>query len=322
MRSRTICRRSRRSRARAYAGDAGLQFFGLSEPYVGSGRSGASGLCGGAALHRGTSLAGGDRCLRDRAARALSRTRTVADQEPDAIGRVLDDRRCRSALGLSRRARRRGRGAQYQQRPADALGVPVRPTRHRRGRAGSTSCLWHRLLHGDHGRTCRAGTIAAVEIDAALAEKARVALAPWPQVAVRNADGATIALDPADVVVASAGATHPLASWLDALKPGGRLLFPMTSNEGPGGMLLVTRQGSAAAAYAARFLSCAAFIDFSGARDPEVSPRLAAALTRDRGGAAVRSLRRAAHTEEESCWLHGEGWCLSRLDPAEPHGAP
>ncbi len=167
-----------------------------------------------------------------------------------------------------------------------------------------------------------AGTIAAVEIDAALAEKARVALAPWPQVAVRNADGATIALDPADVVVASAGATHPLASWLDALKPGGRLLFPMTSNEGPGGMLLVTRQGSAAAAYAARFLSYAAFIDFSGARDPEVSPRLAAALTRDRGGAAVRSLRRAAHTEEESCWLHGEGWCLSRLDPAEPHGAP
>lgn len=32
-----------------------------------------------------------------------------------------------------------------------------------------------------------------------------------------------------DHIVASAGATHPLRSWLDALLPGGRLLFPMTA---------------------------------------------------------------------------------------------
>jgi protein-L-isoaspartate(D-aspartate) O-methyltransferase len=74
-----------------------------------------------------------------------------------------------------------------------------------------------------------AGKITAVEIDATLAAKAHDALAQWPQVVVENSDGAAGSFDPADVILASAGATHPLQSWLDALKPEGRLLFPMTS---------------------------------------------------------------------------------------------
>ena len=69
------------------------------------------------------------------------------------------------------------------------------------------------------------GKITAVEIDANLAEKARIALEPWPQITVSNADGSKLSFEPADLIVASAGATHPLPSWLDALKPGGRLLF-------------------------------------------------------------------------------------------------
>ncbi len=54
-----------------------------------------------------------------------------------------------------------------------------------------------------------AGKITAVEVDAPLAEKARVALARWPQVVVKNADGAAGAFDPADAILASAGATSP-----------------------------------------------------------------------------------------------------------------
>jgi hypothetical protein len=54
-------------------------------------------------------------------------------------------------------------------------------------------------------------------------------------------------------VVASAGATHPLPSWLDALMLGGRLLFPMIATEGVGMMLLVTRE--AEDAFAAAFLA-------------------------------------------------------------------
>ena len=134
------------------------------------------------------------------------------------------------------------------------------------------------------------GRITAVEIDARLAQKAEAALADRPQVKVIHADGAGTSFEPVDVIVASAGATHPLPSWLDALRLGGRLLFPMTTRrDGPGAMLLVTRGPEHG--FAARFLCRAGFIDFRGARDPAISHRLAAALRRDQG-TAVKSLRR------------------------------
>jgi len=28
----------------------------------------------------------------------------------------------------------------------------------------------------------------------------------------------------------------------------------------------------------------------------------------------VKSLRRDNHEEDETCWLHGEGWCLSHRE--------
>jgi protein-L-isoaspartate(D-aspartate) O-methyltransferase len=173
----------------------------------------------------------------------------------------------------------------------------------------------------------RSGHIAAFEIDTTLAEKARAALAPWPQVMVVNADGTQNAFEPVDVVVASAGVTHPLLSWLAALKPGGRLLLPMTTDGkladgelstarialsaggGPGAMLMVVRQ--AANEFSARFLCRTGFVHFQGARDQAADRRLAAALVTDWGG-SVRSLRRDQHLKDETCWLHGDGWCLSR----------
>jgi protein-L-isoaspartate(D-aspartate) O-methyltransferase len=155
------------------------------------------------------------------------------------------------------------------------------------------------------------GEVTAIEIDVALAEQARVALAPWRRVSVLNADGSSALLDPADMIIVSAGATHPLPAWLDALSSRGRLLLPMTTEGQWGGMLLVTRQS--VDAYAARFLCPAGFIEFSGARDPEISRRLAAAFERDRG-IPVKSLRREPDKPDETCWLAGEGWWLSTAD--------
>jgi protein-L-isoaspartate(D-aspartate) O-methyltransferase len=153
------------------------------------------------------------------------------------------------------------------------------------------------------------GSVAAVEIDPMLAERARVMLSGWCQVRVINVDGAQTAFDPVDVIIVSAGATHPPASWLNALRPGGRLLLPMTAPQrGPGAMLLVTRRHSGG--FAAGFLCRAGFIDFQGARDSNIGVRLAAALIRDRG-APVRALRQDAHEEELTCWLHERDWCLS-----------
>jgi protein-L-isoaspartate(D-aspartate) O-methyltransferase len=157
-----------------------------------------------------------------------------------------------------------------------------------------------------------AGRVTAVEIDPTLAQRAQAALADWRQVTMIHADGAGTSFEPVDAIVASAGATHPLSSWLDALRPGGRVLFPMTtSRDGPGAMLLVKRRTDDR--FAARFVCRVGFIDFQGARDPAISRRLAAALRRDLG-AAVKSLRRDIHGKDETCWLHGDGWCLSRRD--------
>lgn len=153
-----------------------------------------------------------------------------------------------------------------------------------------------------------AGKVIAVEIDARLAEQARTALGPWPQASVLNADGSSISLDPADMIIVSAGATHPLGVWLDALNPRGRLLLPMTTDDQGGGMLMVTRQSTDA--YAARFLCPVGFIEFTGVRDPEISRRLAAAFEHD-SGMPVKSLRRPPDEPDETCWLAGEGWWLS-----------
>ena len=152
------------------------------------------------------------------------------------------------------------------------------------------------------------GRVTGIEIDPGLTEQARAVLTPWRQVSIVNADGSSTSLDPADIIIASAGATHPLPGWLDALNPGGRLLMPMTAVDQWGGMLLVTHH--APGAYAARFLRQAGFIEFSGARDPEIERRLAAAFRRDRG-ASVQSLRRAPHEPDETSWLAGDGWWLS-----------
>jgi protein-L-isoaspartate(D-aspartate) O-methyltransferase len=156
------------------------------------------------------------------------------------------------------------------------------------------------------------GKVIAVEIDEGLANRARVALAPWPQVAVFQGDGALGSFQPADVIVVSAGATHPLAAWLAAVKPQGKLLFPLTSTHGPGTMAHLTREGSEW--FRAELISSAFFIDFLGARDPAVSGELAQSLKRDQG-ASVRSLRCDRHEKDHTCWLHGSGWCFSRRMP-------
>lgn len=158
------------------------------------------------------------------------------------------------------------------------------------------------------------GQVTAIDVHNQIAAKAHQALSCYEQVTVVCADAAKTHLKPADVVVASAGATHPLHAWLAALKSGGRLLFPMTATNGPGGMLLVQRFSKEK--LSARFLCGAKFYEFSGARDPEISRRLTTAFMSD-GGSGVKSLRCDAHVEDETCWLHGQGWCLSRRDPGQ-----
>ncbi len=156
------------------------------------------------------------------------------------------------------------------------------------------------------------GRVVAVEIDQSLADRAHFALEPWPRVTVVHADGAWGPFDPADAIVVSAGATHPLPAWLAALKPEGKLLFPLTPTRGAGAMAYVVRKS--ALLFAATLCGSVFFVDFEGARDSAMSTELIRALKHDHGF-SVRSLRCDVHEKDDSCWLHGSGWCFSRRPP-------
>ena len=84
------------------------------------------------------------------------------------------------------------------------------------------------------------GRVIAYEIAPDIAARAAANLARYPQVEVRARSGAED-LPQADAIYVNAAATHPLRAWLDALKPGGRLVFPLQAAGSSGAMLIVTR---------------------------------------------------------------------------------
>lgn len=157
------------------------------------------------------------------------------------------------------------------------------------------------------------GRIVAYEIDAALADQARDNLKSLPNVRVVAASAAEAALPNADLVYVNAGATHPLASWLDALNVDGRLIFPLTPNEGYGCMLMVTRRGPSS--FAASVVSRAQFIPCIGARDDAASKALSAALEPAKSLNTVKSLQRGTQPDT-TAWCIGKGWWLSTAEAA------
>jgi protein-L-isoaspartate(D-aspartate) O-methyltransferase len=155
------------------------------------------------------------------------------------------------------------------------------------------------------------GAVIGYEIEPGLAAQAAPNLRPWPQAEVRAVSGTAPPLPSCDVIYVSAGATHPLAAWLDALRDGGRLIFPLTPDDGSGCMLLVTRL--AAERHAARALMRVSFIACVGARDTDASTALQRAFAFG-PVEAVRSLQRDDRPDE-SAWCAGPGWWLSTRPP-------
>jgi protein-L-isoaspartate(D-aspartate) O-methyltransferase len=156
------------------------------------------------------------------------------------------------------------------------------------------------------------GRVDGIEIEGPLAAKAEGNLKAWPIARVRRGDASAPVEGRWDLIVAFAGATAPHAWWLDALADGGRLLLPLTagnfSTRG-GFMLRLDRRGDDLAARSAGWVG---FYPCAGARSPEGEAALDAALADPAGQQAVRSLRRDIHDKDGACWLHGEGWCLSK----------
>lgn len=192
------------------------------------------------------------------------------------------------------------------------LVVPMSP----KGRRSGFACrLRHRILLCNPGGTGRSlGSVLALEIDADIAEQARTNLAPWHQVHVLPIDGSKFDFDTVDLIVASAGVSDIPRAWLDRLKPGGRMLVPLTARSSKsshitlGRMLTVTRMDHR---FAARIVSFASFYPCIGTQDEAASERLLAAI---RLGAEkeVATLRTDEHERDEQCWLHSTQWCLSK----------
>jgi protein-L-isoaspartate(D-aspartate) O-methyltransferase len=157
-----------------------------------------------------------------------------------------------------------------------------------------------------------AGRVTAVEIDPALAARARDNLAlRWPQVDVVTANGfGFCSKRTAAAIVVNAGVSHLSLPWLDSLAENGRLLVPLTTADRLGAFLLITRQNDTPRRYPVRVVSPTAIISCVGGRNAAAEARLAAALQRAPFN-SIESLRLAPEAPDETCWLSGDGWWFS-----------
>jgi protein-L-isoaspartate(D-aspartate) O-methyltransferase len=159
------------------------------------------------------------------------------------------------------------------------------------------------------------GSVTAIEYEPELAARAEANLASYPQVTAVHGDGANMALDPADVILVNAGASHPADVWLDALNDGGRLIVPLAVGyNGPsglagtrGGISVIERHGER---FDASWKSATAIYPCIGMSDAESAASLADGFKRG-GLQRVRRLYRTADVPADSCWASGPGWALT-----------
>ena len=152
------------------------------------------------------------------------------------------------------------------------------------------------------------GEVIGVEIDAALGSQARANLTQVDHVTIVVVNGVDYDPGPVDAILVNAGMTQPRALWLDRLRGGGRMIMPLTNEDGTGMMLKVTREPSG---WAAQFVSGLTVFHCVGGRDPELGRRLAAGFATS-DWRSVRSVRRDPHNPDAHCWLHVDDVCLSK----------
>jgi len=149
------------------------------------------------------------------------------------------------------------------------------------------------------------GVVHAWDVEPALAASARSNLEAWPQAHAALRDATASPIPRSDFIYVSAGCTHPVRAWAEALGEGGRLVMPLTPGWDFGGMLMLTRRGDR---YDARFLCRCAFIPSVGASNEEERESVRDAF--ERGGMHdVRELR-FDDAPRGSGWLAGDGWRL------------
>jgi protein-L-isoaspartate(D-aspartate) O-methyltransferase len=214
----------------------------------------------------------------------------------------------------------------------DDVLVALDPTRKLNNGLPSSLCAWIDLLELQEGDSVvhagcgtgyytaviahvvgEKGRVTAIEFDEELAARAQAFLAELRCVKVVSGDASTYDTGEADAIFINAGATHPLPLWLDNLKSGGMLLFPLTRDSGSiapiriGAMMLVRRLTGG---YEANAISPVGIFPCFGAIDTEADRLVERALA-EGSFPRIRSLSRELHVVNETCALHGRGYCLS-----------
>ena len=156
------------------------------------------------------------------------------------------------------------------------------------------------------------GRVLAAEIDPQLRDQARINLHDKPWVSLVD-DALNHVPPPIDILYSSAGlGTLPLA-WLNAMRPGGRMVAPITDAHHHG-LIFLLHKIAEDWPWAVRMMSFTRHYPCLGTREDEDLAAISTAFTKG-VPSKVSSLRIDPHDEEESCWLHGEGWCLSMKEP-------
>jgi protein-L-isoaspartate(D-aspartate) O-methyltransferase len=118
------------------------------------------------------------------------------------------------------------------------------------------------------------GRVLAMENEKLLADMAISTLSSRANVEVRHGNGATELMTKDglfDLIIAFAGVTQPAQSWIEHLKPDGRMLLPVTGDNWWGAMILAERDGNA---FNAITLGQCGFFPCIGARDEETAKRI------------------------------------------------
>jgi protein-L-isoaspartate(D-aspartate) O-methyltransferase len=158
------------------------------------------------------------------------------------------------------------------------------------------------------------GRVVGIEVDEALAGRAKSNVADLPWIEIRHGNAAGPLDEPFDAILVNAGVTHPEDAWLDAVAPGGRLIFPLTASMpamgaiGKGPLVLATRSGDSQD-WEARILTFVAIYSAVGLRNEAMNTELGRTLAKSPMG-PIKRLRRDVHAVSPACWLHAPTFCL------------